>query len=93
MKAIQNFLQVRPESGDILLCHFDGSPLTRHGFSRVLTKAIEFVGLPASDFKSHSFRIGAATTAAMLGIPDDEIKVMGRWKSDTYLSYIRFPSE
>jgi len=34
-------------------------------------------------------RIGAATNAAEIGKSDDEIMIMGRWKSDTYKTYIR----
>ena len=37
------------------------------------------------------FWIGAATTAAERGIPDSIIKVLGRWKSDAFQTYIRMP--
>jgi hypothetical protein len=46
-------------------------------------------GLSSNDYNAHSFRIGAATTAAMLGKNYDEIKYMGRWKSDSFKKYIR----
>ena len=35
-----------------------------------------------------SFWVGAATSAALLGIPDYLIRAMGRWSSDAYLLYI-----
>ncbi|KAJ4918189.1 hypothetical protein JOQ06_014324 [Pogonophryne albipinna] len=38
---------------------------------------------------SHSFRIGAASTAARLGISDQTIQVLGRWSSQAYHTYIR----
>lgn len=38
---------------------------------------------------SHSFRIEAATEAARLGLNATMIKKVGRWKSDSYLLYIR----
>ena len=32
----------------------------------------------------HSFRVGAANTAASLGFPDYLIQAMGSWSSDAY---------
>ncbi|XP_041466138.1 uncharacterized protein LOC121416747, partial [Lytechinus variegatus] len=36
----------------------------------------------------HTFRIGAATTAAMAGCSDEEIQRMGRWVSSAHRRYI-----
>ena len=39
----------------------------------------------------HSFRIGAATTTASVGLPPWLIKTLGRWSSDCYERYVRCP--
>ena len=40
-------------------------------------------------FESHSLRIAGATILAAAGVPDYIIQKYGRWKSDTYIRYIR----
>ena len=42
-------------------------------------------------YNAHSFRNGVATTARKANIPDMIIKMLGRWKSDAYQSYIKTP--
>ena len=70
-----------------------GAPLTRYQFCAVLRKAIQFLGLDSNKYKSHSFRIGAATQCAMNGIDVEAIKNMGRWKSISYRNYIRISQD
>ena len=41
----------------------------------------------------HSFQIGVATTAALVGIEDSLIKTLGRWESAAYLLNIRVPQD
>lgn len=91
VQAMTKFLEVRPNFPGPLFCHFGGKPLTRYQFSAVLDKVIVAIGLESKYYKSHSFRIGAATTAADKGFSDEEIKIAGRWKSSAFQTYIRSP--
>ena len=75
--------------GESLLVLYVGNPLPRYQFASILAKTLKFCNINNGQFRSHSFRIGAATEAAMRGIPDVVIKQWGRWKSGAYTSYIR----
>ena len=87
--ALISFLSVRPNGDGPLFVHMDQSPLTRFQFQSILRKSLEFSGHPACRFGTHSFRIGAATTAAMCGFGSEDIKRLGRWKSGAFRLYIR----
>ena len=47
---------------------------------------------PLCPIKGHSFRLGAASTAATASLPDWLIKVLRRWSSDCYQLYIHWSS-
>lgn len=88
-KHLKAYLEVRPSIDGQLFCHLNHKKLTRFQFSKILKSALTFLGLNPDDFNTHSFRIGAATTACMEGKSDEDIKFMGRWDSNSYKTYIR----
>ena len=71
----------------------DGKALTRDRFVRAIRVALAAEGIQSSLYSGHSFRIGAATTAAANGISDVMIKTMGRWESAAYTLYVRTPRD
>ena len=71
----------------------DGRYLTRDRFVSSVRAALRMQGVDDSRYSGHSFRIGAATTAALRGLPDSLIKTLGRWESSAYTVYIRTPRE
>ena len=89
-QSIQNFSalssHIRRAS---YLAHLNSKPLTQYQFSSMLNKALQFLNIPSSNFKTHSFRIGGATHLYMRGSSEEVIKQMGRWQSAAYKSYIR----
>ena len=70
-----------------------GAPLVKQEFVSEFRKILAAVGLPAEDYAGHSFRIGAATSAALAGVEDSTIQLLGRWQSAAFLRYIRTPHE
>ena len=65
-----------------------GKPLTPSWFRRTLKTLLAHLGYDASQYNTHSLRIGAATSAAEAGISTKTIKRLGRWRSQTYRRYI-----
>ena len=93
VSAILAFLARRQQGQGPLFIHEDGSPLTKNQLVRQVRLALRHKGVEVSRYSGHSFRIGAATTAAAVGIPESTIKMLGRWESTAYLRYIRTPRE
>ena len=90
-KLLRRYISLRPSKGGPLFCHLDGEPMTKYQFRYMLRKCLIFLNIDSNNIKSHSFRIGAATTASQLNIPDEMIMQMGRWspRSNNYKKYIR----
>ena len=89
--AIMRYMAVcGPKGGPFF--QFQGErPLTKALFTSKVREGLRAIGLPEQNFVGHSFRIGAVTTAASVGIEDSVIRTMGRWSSSAYLVYIRTP--
>ena len=66
-----------------------GSFLTRCRLPNETRFLLSKGGLNSGEFAGHSFRIGAATTAASANLPPWLIKVLGRWSSDCFERYIK----
>ena len=87
--AVLSYMMLRGSSqGPFFRCN-DGQPLTKAKFIHHVREALQTARLPYSSFAGHSFRIGAATTAARVGVEDSTIRMLGRWSSGAFLSYIR----
>lgn len=91
--AVLAYMAIRGSQMGPFLKFVDDKPLTKDSFTRKTREALQAVGLPYQDFAGHSFRIGAATAAARAGVEDSTIRMMGRWSSSAFLSYIRTPRD
>ena len=87
MAALVKYVWVRwSDPAPFFLCE-DKSPLTRDRLNRRLQKIVKACNIETK-FTLHSFRVGAATTAASLGFPEYMIKALRRWSSDAYKVYV-----
>ena len=87
-----DYLNARGRNAGPLFCWPNNTAITRSYFTQCLSQALSFSGLDTELYKSHSFRIGAASWAAAKGMSDAQIRTFGRWKSTAFLRYIRTPT-
>ena len=67
----------------------DGSPVLPDHARKVLKLVLSNLGLDHSLYGMHSFRIGRTTDLIRFGYTIDEVKLLGRWKSNVIFKYIR----
>ncbi|XP_065195776.1 uncharacterized protein LOC135827177 [Sycon ciliatum] len=76
-----------PSTGPLFVLS-DGQKLTRAAFTTTVRSLLAASGVPNLHlYSGHSFRIGAATTAAMAGVPDSLIRAAGR-QQPIYFLYV-----
>lgn len=90
-KYVSARLKQNPSPDDPLFISDNGQALTRSKFIAKFKHVLECIGINSELYNGHSFRIGAATSAAAAHVEDHLIKVLGRWSSDAYCRYIRTP--
>ena len=91
VSAILAYIAIRPPVRGPLFVYRDGSFLTRDKLIGALKQALCTAGMDTKGYSGHSFRIGAAITAALKGVEDSVIKMLGRWESSAYQRYLRTP--
>ena len=76
VSAILAYLLCRGKKNGPLFLFTDGRPLTRQRFVTAVRDALRRTGVNAGCYAGHSFRIGAATTAAARGLEDSTIQML-----------------
>ncbi len=90
VEAVLSYLSIRGGTSGQLFVRANGVTLTQTFFTECLRTLLSAAGI-AGRYSSHSFRIGAATSAALAGVPEHMIHTLGRWTSSAYLTYIHSP--
>ena len=90
VRALSDFLRVRPNRPGPLFIKKSGAPLRRPMVASILKQCVSQIGLDAEKFNTHSLRVGRATDLAASGASETLIRETGRWSSNAYLKYIRF---
>jgi hypothetical protein len=92
VSAFQHLFQMVPQPTSLhLFSDGSGAPLTRSSFISSLKSRLSQIGLDSSAYSGHSFRRGAASSAATIGYSDYEIQLLGRWRSDGIQTLHRRP--
>ena len=90
LSSMTQYMKSRPRASnqEPLFATEEGNPMSRAWFASRLRLLCQTCGLPPERYTPHSFRIGAATTAATVA-PVATLKAMGRWSSSAYQRYLR----
>ena len=89
--AMKRYLSTRKIDNGPLFVLSSGKPLTKQLLTSETRSLLQKSGFNAAHYAGHSYRNGAATTAAAAKLPSWLIKTLGRWTSDCYERYIKIP--
>ena len=79
-----------PQAPLFCVGRIEQQPFTREYVVQKLRELGIHSGLGVAAWNGHSFRRGAATWAAEVGISEAQIQTLGRWRSDAYKAYIEY---
>ena len=96
---LEHLCHGRPRDDPLFM--WDGNPrtgkprriVTRDSFLRRLKQCLRKIGINPDLYAGHSLRRGGAVSAERLGIPEQVIKVLGRWTTDCWKRYIQYIPE
>ncbi len=87
VKAMRRLFQEWPDPPEAPLFQASNGVFIRTMITGVLRLALRLAGI-SGHYSGHSFRRGAATSAREAGLSNEEIQLLGRWKSECYRLYI-----
>ena len=91
VKAVLSYRARRNSRPGPLFITKEGKGWTNSMFRSALQSLMGKLKLNRHHYNTHSFRIGAATSASLANISDTHIQMIGRWRSNAFQRYIRPP--
>ena len=91
-KAVLNFMSLRgnyEEDDEQFFIFADKSKVKPHHVRSVLRNLLDRMNLDGQLYDVHSYRIGRTSDLSKFGYSVEQIKAMGRWKSNAVYRYIR----
>ena len=90
VNALYNYIKYRGTKNGPLFCFPDYTSVSREFYCAQLKYNLTFCGLDPNFYQSHSFRIGGSSYLALIGMSDEQIRNIGRWKNvSSFKPYIR----
>ena len=87
--CLKHYISARGNIPGPLFAFTPNLPISKFQFATTLKNCLSFTKFHIDNIKSHSFRIGMCSHCADMGMSDSQIRLLGRWKSDAFKSYIR----
>ena len=92
-KASREFLAIRgnyTNTNDPFFVFCDNSLVRPHHVRKMLASTLTAINLNPRVYNLHSFRIGRSSDMVKAGYTVEEVRIAGRWKSNTVYKYIRY---
>ena len=90
--AVLGYIALRGDQSGPFFLTTAKTPLSKSNFISKFCAILGRIGLPAEEYAGLRFRKGAATSAALsaalAGVEDSIIQLLGRWQSAAFLRYI-----
>ncbi len=87
IKSLNNLFTRFPKANYQPLFSNHAGTFNRNYVTRKLQEGIRILEYEGN-YTGHSFRRGAATSARLAGLSEEEIQLLGRWKSNGYRLYV-----
>ena len=72
-----------------LFIYKDREPLRQEAIRNILYKCLNQLGINQNLYSFHSLHIGRSSDLCKAGVPVEEVRRLGHWKSNAVYRYIR----